>query len=1339
MSKFKYLLFLMFSSEANNSIKKIGDIMAETFEVEYLGENAEYEIVDGKARKQLETKLSDAEYDSNTGILTLKRTLIDGSNGTFKVINLPKELIVSSGLYNTKTKQIELNLAAGKTLYIDVADIISDLTTYTGDESSITSTSENNTVTFSLSNEYKTKIAKAYEVATSGVITSDDLATSTKAGIVSIGDTLTINNGVVNIIPTVTNKVTFTVTNSDNDTVKLNVNTTDISGTTTSSNVELSNEFKYDTKLELSDSVKDILAKAPNKSDVLALSGGTMTGNIVMDQNYIKLSDTARIYAYNDSDSMYFNTNQLYFSNTDNKELKYTFPGKSGTLSLTSDLNDYLPLTGGIMSGDVTFGSAGKLSISGNDLVIESNGSATKLKTTSGTISILGKDGGTYDLSKLTNNTLTNVKWENDNNQGILTFYTNDSDEPYLTVDLPLEKIVSGGHYDSANKLIVIELTDGMTIDIPAEDIVNQNVDDITIKVDSATNQFALTDTYKLYVDNAMTGLTYNTVNDGNTIKFKSTEYYNNRENENRTKTIISLDSNVFSYDSSVSKVSLAKTYAEASELDNYLKKSIAAATYQPIGSYALKSELTNAISNLSYLPLSGGTLTGNLTVNNANITASTIKANSINVLNISNGDTKHNIVFSTELNKSFDITDKYGTFNLKETKTDDVINNVLSVSSKDGISLWHDTNETDAEYNISLRSKLLNLSADAFEYNGSTTIKTNNGLYVNGHKVLDDTYSYIPPFATNSSAGVVYISSTDPVLTLDSSTGLLSTDMSSYLNETAIAEKYQVKGDYLLRSEAAEIFTFKGTVETYADLPTSAENGDIYTIKTAYDIYDAYNNFAWNGAEWVSIGSNVDVSELVTYDYLNTNYLTKDATATSYLSKTEAYATYMTLTDGDKYLLKSEYSLNPATNTTSGIVTIDSAGYANNTSTISVSNGNIYLTADNIKNALGYTPASNAEVPKASATVYGKVIVDNENTNKTISVSNGNIYLTADNIKNALGEKPLTSSDLNSYVTLANDETISGYKHFSAANSGYYNGAETVNVSLSANNTWLRNIYAENIILPFTNGTSNALSFSKISSVSSGVATLNKLISITSDGDLIKTTDGVNDVYATHSYVDTLINQYTAVIETLQNKIESLEQQLAQIQVAKISITDFTLTQTEYLIGSSINSVTSSWSTNITPEEICLYIDDVKYDVDSSLKTTTISDITISGNTTVTLQVSANNTTTTAVQNIKFLNNMYYGTLAAESITDEEIVNLSSELTEDASFDNSIYAATDEYIYFVIPTRLADIEFTISGFAGGFTNLGITTLTNNNKYSEKYTIYRSDYSGLGSVELIVK
>lgn len=63
---------------------------------------------------------------------------------------------------------------------------------------------------------------------------------------------------------------------------------------------------------------------------------------------------------------------------------------------------------------------------------------------------------------------------------------------------------------------------------------------------------------------------------------------------------------------------------------------------------------------------------------------------------------------------------------------------------------------------------------------------------------------------------------------------------------------------------------TYKGSVETQAQLPQDAKVGDMY------DVTETGHNFAWNGESWDDLGGNIDLSNLLTKEEADATYQVK-------------------------------------------------------------------------------------------------------------------------------------------------------------------------------------------------------------------------------------------------------------------------------------------------------------------------------------------------------------------------------------------------------------------------------------------------------------------------------
>lgn len=69
---------------------------------------------------------------------------------------------------------------------------------------------------------------------------------------------------------------------------------------------------------------------------------------------------------------------------------------------------------------------------------------------------------------------------------------------------------------------------------------------------------------------------------------------------------------------------------------------------------------------------------------------------------------------------------------------------------------------------------------------------------------------------------------------------------------------------DYALKSDISSMYKFKGSVDTYAKLPTSGQTvGDSYNVKSADSSHGIKkgDNVVWTGTEWDVLSGTVDLS----------------------------------------------------------------------------------------------------------------------------------------------------------------------------------------------------------------------------------------------------------------------------------------------------------------------------------------------------------------------------------------------------------------------------------------------------------------------------------------------
>lgn len=121
-----------------------------------------------------------------------------------------------------------------------------------------------------------------------------------------------------------------------------------------------------------------------------------------------------------------------------------------------------------------------------------------------------------------------------------------------------------------------------------------------------------------------------------------------------------------------------------------------------------------------------------------------------------------------------------------------------------------------------------------------------------------------------------------------------VTADDASLVTSAAVASALE---DYAKASDLTNVYTFKGTVATYAELPEDASVGDVYNVTSADEDNNikAGDNVAWDGEAWDNLSGIVDLSNYVTTDAL-TGYVTTDDLS-SYVT-TDALSGYVATSD---------------------------------------------------------------------------------------------------------------------------------------------------------------------------------------------------------------------------------------------------------------------------------------------------------------------------------------------------------------------------------------------------------------------------------------------------------
>lgn len=167
------------------------------------------------------------------------------------------------------------------------------------------------------------------------------------------------------------------------------------------------------------------------------------------------------------------------------------------------------------------------------------------------------------------------------------------------------------------------------------------------------------------------------------------------------------------------------------------------------------------------------------------------------------------------------------------------------------------------------------------------------------------------------------------------------------------------------------------------------------------------------------------------------------------------------------------------------------------------------------------------------------------------------------------------------------------------------------------------------------------------------------------------------------------------------------------------------------YEIGSTRATTTLTWSWNKTI--VSQSLNQGIGSLDTALRTYTYENP-ISSDTTFTITGTDGTTQKSASTSVKFLPSRYWGVSAKTSLTDEEIIALSSELSTSRVQTRTFDCSDGKYFYFAIKTSYCNgIAFKVGGLS--FSDMLVETreFTNASGHTDSYNIYRVNNIQTGS------
>jgi len=202
---------------------------------------------------------------------------------------------------------------------------------------------------------------------------------------------------------------------------------------------------------------------------------------------------------------------------------------------------------------------------------------------------------------------------------------------------------------------------------------------------------------------------------------------------------------------------------------------------------------------------------------------------------------------------------------------------------------------------------------------------------------------------------------------------------------------------------------------------------------------------------------------------------------------------------------------------------------------------------------------------------------------------------------------------------------------------------------------------------------------------------------------------------------------------EKIASLFDVVNEKIEDLSYKKINIDSFSCSPSSAENGQTINTLTLTWKTNVTPASLTLNGSAIPV----TQTTTKITDI-ITKNTSYTLVATdKKNASHSRSAGITFYNGVYYGTYTKET----DFTNLAAimktkftkNLRSNKSLSFTVNAGDNQYIYFACPTSFGTPTFYVGGFEGGFDKIGTFDFKNSYDYTLSYDIYISTNASLGS------
>ena len=204
---------------------------------------------------------------------------------------------------------------------------------------------------------------------------------------------------------------------------------------------------------------------------------------------------------------------------------------------------------------------------------------------------------------------------------------------------------------------------------------------------------------------------------------------------------------------------------------------------------------------------------------------------------------------------------------------------------------------------------------------------------------------------------------------------------------------------------------------------------------------------------------------------------------------------------------------------------------------------------------------------------------------------------------------------------------------------------------------------------------------------------------------------------------------------------ITNVKEALDYLLYTPLSIKSFNISIDRVLEkGRNVNGCVLNWSYNKTIQEQTLTIGSSVIPLSINNSTYSYSNV-ISNNISFTLKAKdERNKIVNSTINIVYCNKIYWGASSSTTYNNSFLLNELSNSTISDNINRTIQvnATSNQYIYYVIPSRLGTPIFKVGGFEGGFSKVSTISFTNIYNFTENYDIYRSDNVNLGDTTIVV-